>query len=914
MTKNLSIITKGVPDTPTEVYKNLTGTRQAVLKALNAFAAGDGAYSTATGASDWNFFGQVPLAPYIGSNDSAGHGQFYSIRLTTDTVLTFFTSHYLMGGSGQGPAASVLHAQIQQYQSGKYVCGPITTINLGQSPFPIGNGIHSKPSSATPQIPGVKAIALTPTKVALLIMPINSQAPMLYNVGITGNRVNAVDATLGLNMASASAFNLAQNVMDLEVVPGNTDKVMVLGTMTGTILGLLAFNMLDSAAPTAAGTVYNTGITASGYGSALSLHRKSDPTYVIAGAISATAISARLASFTDSNNTYSSIGAVTPVVTGLTGVAGVQAACLSTGSTYNSAIFYCDTGANTLMYSVPQQSGAAIQTTVNNLNLAMGGSNRCIHRVTRWTDEKVFVSLGCNGLVGYNSSHVATNLFTGTYAINSPVAYGPTVFPFDTAPASFVNNFSTYYSTFNVAWTGATSTNFGTMVNANIYVPVGFPSGRAYAYSDVAKCWFVGHGAKIFAVDDTGTVLAEYKITATNEDNYLIKSVTVSPNGYLIFGVDQVGTYCTVAVGWGSLHSSLSQIRVGICTTALTAGASLATAAFTMLTANGGTYPVLADLYAYLDANNVERLLVISNHYNGTSTYREFYSVFYNVATRAQTVSTTQVTNTGQTATLHAGLYCHTYVFPQTAPSSSAPDGVVRVIGGGYAGGTATSIYYSASVTLSSTNGSANNQLYPGTGLAGFGFLAVSFAQRLRVMAHTVGTTQLRVSVSFNGNSINWAPSDIITVPTGTVDAPALACNNFMWALGMNSTTAGSRVSYGRLYRGADGLAAPSVSYTGTATPNGLVTVKRVGGSSISLFAPGVDVIASGGSTAAPKLFLSLSDGVNDFPINGAAGNLISTGTPYRSTDTYHVPPGYSIKLRADLPLAVDTLLTVLEE
>jgi hypothetical protein len=94
-------------------------------------------FTAATGASEWSFIGDNNHV-LLGTQQETtyGFGEPYPVQLSDNRVLIFFLPHQQhRGGNTDFFSGTMIHTQILEYQTNKYVAGPIQNHTLPGTMF-----------------------------------------------------------------------------------------------------------------------------------------------------------------------------------------------------------------------------------------------------------------------------------------------------------------------------------------------------------------------------------------------------------------------------------------------------------------------------------------------------------------------------------------------------------------------------------------------------------------------------------------------------------------------------------------------------------------------------------------------------------------------------------------------------------
>jgi hypothetical protein len=554
-TINKSEINNSITSTLSAVYTNATGAG-AELRAVNINGLQNNATinTTASGASEWTHFGSNvnPIISYSGPS-TYGVGEPYQVQLSANRVLLFFLPHsHHRCGSLDFFGGNMIHTQIVEYQTNKYVAGPIQNHTLPFAWFSdFSYNLWSKPDSGSGswQLPCWRATALTANKVVVVCQQrstTNSKQIMRFT--ITGNTVDHTVTNLDM---STQFGNNPSYPFSIETVPDNTNKVIVAsGTSSGN-WSAQAYNIPDTGSITAAGSIQSLGIAQSVYNIGMCKMVKTATAnitpYLFAVTTAATTSQAIAFNFNSSTNAWT-IAATAVTLTAVSSThTGLECACLSTGTNVNAVIAATTgNGASDGLVTFYRQTSS---TTLSNTRTQLTTQHTSMKTITeqyQWGDERVvFIGeYGC--LVCYDSAGVATNLISGLNESTNTTRYSTKWYPFNSRPLYI------YYdpATINAHASGnykarinstSSATSVGQTAHTGNYLPWGYNYGDGYAWNEPAGCWMVCQGGRIYAMNTSGVVLSEVLLSSMNATlNYLYAAtqIQVTPTGRLLIGIE----------------------------------------------------------------------------------------------------------------------------------------------------------------------------------------------------------------------------------------------------------------------------------------------------------------------------------------------------------------------------------------
>ena len=897
MTTLKAIIQKNIPTTTTTAYLNASG-QDAAMKAFNVNTIDPTIPSVGTSTdSDWTVLGGRGM---LAEDPTYGFGRPAIVKLGADRLLLLWNNLYLGSGfrtassaNNYLPQANRLLCQIVELQSGKYVAGPITTLTLPDQPFYYYAGAmgYIASNNAAPLVQGV---ALSATKVAVVYFHLTTTTnPVLLNINITGNSVDKTFYSKQITELTNSAH------VRIEIVPTNANKVVVTRQNSGTgALQLQAYNVTGTANPTAAGSVQNiaaSGLSTTNLSHGLSLHRRSDNTYIAAGTASTTQANAYIFTFDDATNTITAVAN-----NSLTGLeltqGGLVCCCASNGTDYKSYIL--NRSSASAVSSYPQTSGTTVSTSANGISTQSASGYPVMYAVNVTNTLPVVVGSMCI------ASPVDAAQMTST-TMQTDFANYPFIFPFATRPVYyFADNSSQKFKAY--AKTGiTTSLSSPTQLTTGNYVPWGIPTGRNYAWHNTAECWIIGSFSKLYAIQPDGTILGEV-IAADDATTHGVKNVAISSTGVVWFLNDSYGV--RASSGNSGIHDPMSvsvgDMRYGF-TSPITTGAGLTTA--TISTAAFGTTSYNAkgalDLITY-GTNNFFALIYA---FNGSSYPRITY-----VSSQSSGLNLQESSFSGYAGS--SGMYGLPDV---VALKDSAT--TVRCIGM-QSLDTSSSVTWGYTTTSVAFGGTMNNL---GTMSTVVSVPAEQIAQYRYLLTAVTRSMSGMYSASFanfnTNNATTWVTkADDISLTAAAGVSKATSGNNIIIPIATsgevlityNNYTTGASAPFSELY--VYTTATPYDTYTGT-SGYGYTQPNIVNNVTLKTYGAGLNNTYTTIGTNPIKFTMSLNDGTNDFYITSPTGQTL-TAQNNRCTDVYYVPNGYSVKIKCNYANVADAMLEVLEQ
>lgn len=923
MTTMKSIISNGISTALTSIYTNSTG-EDAALKAFNVNLPGT-SVSTSTGGSDWTFFGDYqPWGDYAALRQS----QPQTVRLASNRLLFLWTEHWNTMTSSGGTADvnnAQLYTQIVEYQTNKYVCGPIVPVRVSDTlnnifsstSRPLRSGLGTGGTSL------VKGVALTSTKVALLLSgtAAGGSDNYLVNLNIVDNRVSQIVYGVKVNGVIHSGC------AGIEIVPGNTNKVIIGGrsAATGNTYGMGVYEVTGSANPTLLGSSFNTGVafySNANTQSALSLHRRSDPTYIFATYnASAVDIVAGIVTFNDATNTFTLVSSNT-----LTAPAGtqdyqypIQIGCASNGTDYSSCIL---TGTATFTAAWIQSSGTTINTTGTSANAgtAFNGLSYAYDKYN-WGNQRViftlpymnYLSFTGNGTGGGSLAFFLQNPSNNT---GFPTAWFAN---FDSKPLYVIQDGTS--STHPVYLTSrinpSSGTNYGTVSSAGCYLPFGQPTGKHYQWNEAAQCWIVVLGSSWYALDRTGAILNE-RLDFPSA-TYSIKAISILPDGTLYAGGDTYG-YSSATSSNQSIGSAQNNQQVALYYSsagALATASSLSSFTWTDVVIGGSNQ--IVDVVAWVDASGNRNAMAL---YSATSSTTMYLYAAYGSSFGTTNINTNL--STGLTSNPGYGYSIGAWVWT-SPPSSTNPNGLGIYVGQAVVTANSSSLIRSTTPIspLNPTNFNTSatiNSAGPGSSAPYRVIVSRSNSNNgFDIVAQ--GDPDSNVTYAFISNNktiINGLAGSAITgtelglaTAAATKSIATLATNN-AYGVAWGSSPTNPPKAY--VYTASTTV--PAATYTGSvsgASASPFITNDVVGPYTNELFGSGLSLLLSSNGTNPINFKLTISSATSDFYVTGLQGASL-TNSSNRSNDVYYVPNGYSVKVSADVAGVADVMLSVLEQ
>jgi hypothetical protein len=939
-----AVITNRVPATLTTVYTNQTG-RGAYLSSVNINATGDSAnFVTSTGGSDWTHFGSLnPFNQQSGST-SHGFGVPYPVQLSDNRVLIFFLPHCMhRGGDSDYMNGNTIHTQILEYQTNKYVAGPITNISIPDTAYSdLTYSLWSQPNSMSGSWgpSNFKAIALTPTKVVFGYRIRNNFR--LCRINITGNAVT--HTVENLNLTGASFFNTTNNsAWDLEAVPGNTNKCVIAGWAPSN-WSLQAFNIPDSGTLSNATSLVSTGIPNSGYRVSISRMVKTATAnvtpFIIAASTSATAASAIIFNYNSSTDTWSAGSTAASMPAASSEWAGLDCACMSTGTNVNAVIAMVATGTPNTMTFARQTSSSTVSNTTTSLTL-QHGSTRSIVEEVQWGDERAVFFGDSSTLVCYDSAGTATNLLPNTETTRGD-RNQQLWFPFNSRPLYNLHDQQDVYTERNHQWiartniTSATSTGISD-VRGN-YLPYGHDYGTGYSWHELANCWIVGQNGRVYALDTTGVIQSEvslYELDSGMGWDWRMNQLVTGPSGRIYCQADyRIGVWPGAAYNVYNTWNNYSDTNRMFVIESITSPQGLNQCYLVAAPQNMSMHHC-CDAKIVIEANSSRTERAIFLNINNTGNPIPYFTEW--TGTTWSNLGDSGVPRTG-TNSWHRGVRANYRLIQDTPCSTAFTRGLWRIVGSqGWdsdarykRGGISNAYAYTSPGSFST----AQNAYDSTNSTLGYGVTSASYTAGTRPGSGTTGITPMvqvcaqydetratiRVWQSINGRMQNvrgWQPQPSATsFPIdNTKRWPKCTATKFGYSVVFQNTqtVAGTAVAYV-----FDNINFSTQKFTLTSS-SGVGWIQSYPTSKVTWqhFGQGVDTTyAVGGVPDVIRFYIALFDGTSTtfYLNNGQTIEMPNTASGlYRSEDVYVIPPGYSLQVQSDTPQAITSLLSINE-
>lgn len=935
MTTTRSIIVDSLSTTLTTEYTN-SSNGNAIIKSINVNgSAANGAntlYTVGSSAQTWSWFGSSST-PYntLGGMTSEGFGVPYPIQLSSNRVLLIWQPNFMhIGGTLDYLGGTVLHTQIVEFQTDKFVCGPIVNISLpaayfNSSTYSLFSGVTGITGSYGGTL--IKGVAVTSTKVIFgLRVSTNFH---LFKMTISGNKVDS-SSLQNLSLTGATYFNTTTaGDFAIAKVPSNTSQVVV-GGYANNYWSLQAFNVPDSGAITNCSSLSNTGIAVSNYHFALAPLCKeataNAQVYILAATTSATAGIVQNWSYNSNTQTFAAVGS-TSAITATTAWAGLTAVTLSTGTGNNAVLASTSTGITANVQFYRQTSNTAASNAVS--NVAMQSSvARTIYEGFNWGDERAVFTLDA-GLVTFDSLGVANTIHT-TNDTTSTTRYIQQWFPFNDRPL-----YNRYATTSPIAnwvpqWISRTNTsnttNIGVANTTFNYFPWGHDYGNHYQWSDKADCWIVGQFGKLYALAANGTPIGEisqfnFNASGTPTLNYLynIRQVAVNDSG-IIHTIHEYGNGVDPSYNMNDQWSSLVNTMYAVSLQPVIRPERLAnTVPLTTPTDMAGF--LSCSLTAFTDYNGQERAYLLYN--SVIATPDTYIATWYGANSSANAAWTASQYNTAVASTTagswNVGFNPNLRLVQDSPVSFLSQEGLWRIYGSqgtnslanyGYTG--FSDRYTRASfASFNSASYSLTTTTNPGYGIP------YKRSSRTNVWAWydpTSGTTTPRVWSSVGGqinDMYGWF--DRVNYANTFYQYVNIATTKFGYGVTFQQTEPAVNATP-RIFAFKNRDFNPTATLSSNTNEYGAVITIPTSRTSWSVLASNVSTeYAVNGDPDTSKVTVAIANSSgNTFYIT--LDQEVNANSLYRASDTYVIAPNMTLKMRSNTPKALTGLITVIEE
>ena len=932
MTTTRSIIVDNLSTTLTTEYTN-SSNGNAVIKSINVNGKGNTEIinTLSDSAEQWNWFGST-VTPYNSPYNytQSGFGVPHKLQLSSDRVLLIWMPHFMhVNNKIDFLDGGVLHTQILEYQSNKYVAGPIVNIELGQNIFTDSNKtLYSAPHNVTDTYSSVhfKSIALTPTTVVFSLKV--SGYFNVYKMNIVGNKV---DSSSLINRNLNSDFSLTAYDYDINHVPGNTAQ-FVIGSASNTNWKLAPYQVSNSSISLLS-AAFDTGfavVATSGF--AMTNMQKTatanSVTYAAFCPTSSTSAQLRLYSYNSSTYAFGAVGSAVTVSSGSGAWAGVQAGCVSTGTNADCVIAASMEGVTNSIYLYRQTNANQASNSITAQPTLHVTKPRSLHETHQWGDERV-VFVGESLLVTFANNGVATSIHNSSQTTSTD-RWQQQWFPFNSRPiynrvaagTPIINWVPQWLSRVNVT----SNTSVGVESQSSNYLPWGHDYGTHYQWSDKADCWMVGQYGKIYAISNTGVVLDEistYNLSlnfpsATYPSTFEIKHLAVSKSGKIHIGAERLPEF--IQYQWNSYSDGYV---IPITTQPVLKAKDLnKTSAILNPTAINGFLG--CSLVAFTDYYNVERAYYLY-HYN-TSTPDTYIGHFTDAIGSNAAVWTTGINTQIASTTVgdwNRGPNSNFRLIQDTPCTITHPEGFWRVYGprGTQTAAYINSFYFSDAHTRAGSNGTTSFTSLTMSNLlsdnANFGYgIPYKRTTRTNVLASFDSTLyDTRVISSINGriNDVyGWYDKN-----TGSYQDfryPNIAVTKFGYSVVFQQTSSNTKQTPRIYVFNTSNLYSQSITLSSNNSEYGSAVTLATGRTSWSIHTANVSVVYNcTGEDDPAKISVALANSSgNTFYISNQ--QEVNANSLYRASDTYVVAPGMSLKMKTDTPYSLTGLITVIEE
>lgn len=633
--------------------------------------------------------------------------------------------------------------------------------------------------------------------------------------------------------------------------------------------------------------------------------------YISVGATTATTASAQMLNYNPVSDAFSLVSTAV-VYTRTTQISGIESACLSTGTNANAVVALIDTGApNTLgFYRQLSFTTPLAAASVTSLTLQHAGA-KSITTAFQWGNERA-VFVGENSLLAvFDSAGVATNLLPSTETTADTRIYQQWI-PFNSRPLYTlydtgiqVNRVPQYYSRTNITST----TSVGTTTFINNYFPWGHDYGGAVQWNDVANCWIVGQGGRIYSLSSAGEVLDEvstYNLSTLLNYTYTINQLAVSSTGLIYFSLEprRASPGQDTQVQWTSLSGTTLYAAT---TVAVTDSTGLSRTAL-ISTPTSLTGYLASHLVAYTDSSNTQKAILL--YLNSTTMS---FSIC-NAGTWGTAANTSTVT-----AINTANSYGHRIpikLIQETPVSAANTDGLWRLVGATALNNVTNQSYKGISTnyapsSLTSANVATNT--FATAAQLGYGITSKQSSQIAVVSFYDATKTSLRSFASVAGrlaNTYGWLPPTL----SSNLQFSTIGVAKYVYIVGINNGTTSAQQALGYLFNFLP--PADPIQTVTTTSGNGMFTMYAIDELSVQVFGTGVDVILSApGPNNTVNISVVLQDSTsNNFSVINQQALSSSALSNFRNTDTYIIPNNWAIKLQAESPNSFNALLNIVEE
>lgn len=449
------------------------------------------------------------------------------------------------------------------------------------------------------------------------------------------------------------------------------------------------------------------------------------------------------------------------------------------------------------------------------------------------------------------------------------------------------------------------------------YFPYGHNYGANYSWNEQAQCWNVAAYGRIYSIDTSGNVLDEislYEIdptaagTQTHYQN--IRQLHVTPTGKIVFvtemynGINPSSSYqCNSQ--WGNLVNQI----YGFALNPLTNNSPTALSRATRLGADVNLSGfVTCNISPFLDGSDNMYLLYVQTIATPIVCIAKFDGSAW------ATVSTTSISSTSS-GSWNVGFRPNFKLIQDNVTL-----GTWRIFGSAGTNNLSNYQYLgisSIAYKQASFGSLTTYKQYVGssTHTAGYGITFGTSNNIQAVSSYDETLTGTRVFWTANGVPMTSPMGGGYTSINSNLQYSTMATSRYGFTVGTNNTATTQFTPLAFVF---DSITrdVPKFVFAGS-LGSGQITTYATGKLGMQLYGTGIDkkYTVSGWNDTA-KTYITLNDGTNDFYLTSQLGQTLSTNinSNVRSTDTYLIPPTYSIKLMTDSANSVESLLTIVEE
>jgi hypothetical protein len=466
-----------------------------------------------------------------------------------------------------------------------------------------------------------------------------------------------------------------------------------------------------------------------------------------------------------------------------------------------------------------------------------------------------------------------------------------------------------------------TGTNVGALDFTRTYLPYGYDYGGNYFWNEQVSCFVVATGGRIYTMDTSGYILDEIDLNTLGltqgftSFNYIygIKHLCVTPSGKITFAADYGSGY-HASYGCTTTHNSLVNTLYCGAISALTDRTALSRSNLIASPTNIGAF-LTSGLFPQLDGSDTVTFLGLQTIATPVVCVSQFTGTTWSTATATSVGSTS-------TGAWNVGFRPN---FKLIQDNTSGPN--YRIFG---STGTNTSSAYSilgissTSYPFASFGSLSTSALNTGSTATvnGYGISFRSSTNYQVAAAYDPNVTNMRVYTSSAGRLNQSYITGYQTAVNANAQFALLSSSKYGATVAVNNTGPSQNIATAYIFDTIN-MSTPKTTLT-TGLGNGLITTYPTGKLSWQNYGTSLDTsytVSGQNDTARVFITLSSSNTISsntDFYLTPQApvGQSISTSqaTNFRATDTYLVPPGYSIKMATDSPNSIAALLSVVEE